>query len=207
MSKKIFFITYLVILLVGLTLYQNNYFEVLEEKWLDIIYNFKGPLSRESKVMLVGVTDDCLKELDEWPLPRSRYASIIKTIKYLGAKTIALDIIFDLYNTAEPKGDIELIKSVSDAGNVILAHSIKKSKALNMSDDNDAPRFIDSFSFLEPFEELRKASCGRGLINAELEPMNKDGITRKMFYSFKMSGKKYSSFSSVIASHFLGKKV
>ncbi|MCK5685209.1 diguanylate cyclase, partial [bacterium] len=58
-----------------------------------------------------------------------------------------------------------------------------------------------------PFEELRKASCGRGLINAELEPMNKDGITRKMFYSFKLSGKKYSSFSSVIASHFLGKKV
>lgn len=207
MSKKIFFVTYLIILLAGLGFYLNDYFSVLEEKWLDIVYRFRGPMNLESKVILVGITDDCLKELDEWPLPRSRYANIIRTIKDLGARTIALDIIFDLKNTNEPEGDQELVKSVVESGNVVLGYSIKKSKVLNMDESPDAPRFIDSFSFLEPFGELNAAAASRGLINAEIEPLNKDGITRKMFHSFDDEGTRLLAFPFTIAEHYFSKKI
>lgn len=71
--------------------------------------------------VVVAVDDVTFDELGvQWPFPRGAHAQLIDTLKADGAEVIAMDIQF-----TEPSGDPEqdelLIKSTTDAGNVVLA--------------------------------------------------------------------------------------
>tara|TARA_B100000315_G_scaffold239532_1_gene258407 strand:- start:712 stop:2646 length:1935 start_codon:yes stop_codon:yes gene_type:complete len=72
------------------------------------------PLKASKDIVLVEISDDTLKGLNEWPLPRDYHGSLVDVLSELGAKAIVFDIIF-----SEPTlYDEPFIQSIYEAKNV-----------------------------------------------------------------------------------------
>ena len=54
----------------------------------------RQPVALSSDIALVALDDSALDTYGRWPWPRERFAEVIDELRYLGAKTLALDIQF-----------------------------------------------------------------------------------------------------------------
>jgi len=67
-------------------------------------------------IVLIEISDDTLKNLGNWPLPRDFHTSLLEVLKDAGAKAIIFDIIF-----SEPtKYDSDFAQAIQKAGDVYL---------------------------------------------------------------------------------------
>jgi adenylate cyclase len=90
--------------------------EQFELKLYDIRYKIRGKTTPPENVVIVAIDDKSIEKIGRWPWDRSKIAFIIDSLKKMGAKVIALDIIF-----SEPSKDDGVLRdSIKAAGNVIL---------------------------------------------------------------------------------------
>ena len=75
------------------------------------------PVSRD--IVLVEIDDASLKKVGSWPWARSKQAKLIDELDALGARSIAMDILYA--NPSAPAEDTALAKSVARSGKVTLA--------------------------------------------------------------------------------------
>jgi len=177
-------------------------FERLELLLYDIRYHLHGKEKPPKEVVIVGIDDRSLEKIGRWPWERKRVASIIDTLKNMGAKVIVMDIIL-----SEPsKGDDILAKSIKRAGNVILPivfdfKDEKKKVEDDMLFDSAFPMVrkmdylkifppISAHSVLLPLKNLSKGAKTLGYIN--MFP-DKDGVLRWEVTALEYNGEIYPS--------------
>lgn len=90
----------------------NNY-ELLS---YDLRFQLRPPISASKDIVIIEISDDTLKNLGKWPLPRDFHASLVSVLGEAGARAVAFDIIFSeitLYDEA-------FSHSIKEADNVYL---------------------------------------------------------------------------------------
>ncbi|GIP24066.1 CHASE2 domain-containing protein [Paenibacillus sp. J22TS3] len=140
--------------------------------------------STDTRIVIIGMDDQSLHELGQWPWNRSVHAQLIDTLSQGKPAVIAFDVTF-AENARDPSGDEQLVKSVRKSGNVVMptfgqfASSAKRGipEAQNMS---------------APFPSLGQAAAALGHINAVYD---NDQVVRKSLYQFTYQGKVQSSFA------------
>ena len=94
-----------------------SYFRFLNNYELisyDLRLKLRPPLKVSSDIVLIEISDDTLKNLGAWPLPRDFHASLVDVLKGFGVKSIVFDLIF-----SEPNIYDEIFsQAAKDAGNV-----------------------------------------------------------------------------------------
>jgi adenylate cyclase len=99
-------------------------FDVLRRADLNTVdarFSIRGARKAPSNIVFVKIDDDTFNHLkSQFPLPRKEHANVIDNLAKDGAKTIAYDVQFTEPGP-DPKQDDQLIQSVRDAGNVVLA--------------------------------------------------------------------------------------
>ncbi len=187
--------------------------ERLEVLLYDVRYQLRGKTTPPPEVAIVGIDDRSLEVLGRWPWERKRIASIIDTLKEMGAKVIMLDIIL-----SEPSsGDEVLAASIKNAGNVILpiVFSFKGDEKVvedPILADNAFPmtRNLDNLkifppiaakSVLLPLKEFSdKASC---LSYINMLP-DRDGVLRWEALAVEYNKELYPSIDLQAARMYLG---
>ena len=77
----------------------------------------RPPLKSSSDIILIEISEDTLKNLGKWPLPREFHVALIKVLKDFGAGQIIFDILF----TEAQDHDESFAQAINLAGNVKLA--------------------------------------------------------------------------------------
>jgi len=94
-------------------------FQALENKTIDFRFNVRGTRAPQAPVKEIAVDDKSLREVGQWPWPRSIHAQIIRQLKADGVKDVFYDIVF-----SEPERTQEKMLAQLDE---VLGSSIKGS--------------------------------------------------------------------------------
>ncbi|MBM3248629.1 MAG: CHASE2 domain-containing protein [Candidatus Omnitrophica bacterium] len=164
----------LVILIFFLIKPFNNY----ELAFYDLRFKLRPALSMSEEIVLIEISDDTLKNLGTWPLPRDFHASLLDVLREYGAKMVVFDIIF-----SEPTlYDGEFARSIQEAKNVYLPLVFYLE---DKSRDNIFP--VDSsYVLADLVGELAENASGIGHINVMLDS---DGKVRKVPLFIKQGGR------------------
>ncbi len=122
----------------GLWIFSCLIFSILTFSYLRVFNNFelatydlrfkiRPPLSVSSDIVLIEISDDTLKNLGKWPLPRDFHASLIRVLSEYQAREIVFDILF-----SEPTLYDEIFsQAVRDAANVYFPLAFYLNPRLN----------------------------------------------------------------------------
>ncbi|MBI2873729.1 MAG: adenylate/guanylate cyclase domain-containing protein [Firmicutes bacterium] len=140
----------------------------LERRGYDYRTVFSSTEPGVSPVVLVGVSDQTLRELGRWPFDRSIHAQMVQKLAEAGARVIGLDIL--LTETASPEGDQALAEAVAGAGNVIMAGYGELDKV------HSQPGLIRPLSFTRPLPAFE--GSGRARVAHINVSVDEDGFVR-----------------------------
>lgn len=169
---------------------------LIENKILDSEFrNIKRPLQPDPSIAIVVVNDTALTEMEpqygRWPWPRRSMGQMVEYLHHVGARAIAIDILYPEAHHLDAAGDQFFVDQVKAAGNVILAADFPE------RNPSAEPRLIDSHSLtrfqlnslpntplqlpitttpLIPFPQLLAATAQIGGIHFNADP---DGPTRR----------------------------
>lgn len=75
-------------------IFQPAFLNLIDNKWYDLLLQ-SGPQQKVSEVSLVVEIDEkSLAQFGQWPWPRYRIALLLEKLQHLGARSIALDMVF-----------------------------------------------------------------------------------------------------------------
>lgn len=174
-------------ILIGLILSLLYYLGVFEKGELDIInyyFSLRKPLVFSKDIVVIGITDDCLKSMGQWPWSRIYHAKLLEILKSSGASIIGVDIVF-----SEPDkegGDNKLAIATKKANNVIYAAYLEPDKG----------------RLYQPIPLLKKYSLAVGYIN--VTPAS-NGFIYSLPLSLPLGDKKIMSFSYQVVNLYLNK--
>lgn len=102
----------LFVALLSLTGMFNDY----ESYFYDLRLSWRPQLKTADEAVIVEVSDDTLKNLGVWPLPRDFHATLVDVFRQLGARAVVFDILF-----SEPTlYDTEFSRAIKESGRVYL---------------------------------------------------------------------------------------
>lgn len=102
----------IVILLISIFRTFHNY----ELLFYDLRFRLRPAQKISSDIIIIEISDDTLKNLGKWPLPRDFHASLVDVLKDYGARMIVFDVLF-----SEPTlYDDVFSQAIKRAGNVYL---------------------------------------------------------------------------------------
>ncbi|MFC1674846.1 CHASE2 domain-containing protein [Candidatus Omnitrophota bacterium] len=155
----------------------------------DLRLRLRPARQTSQEIVLIEISDDTLKNLGTWPLPRDFHASLIGVLKESGAKAVVFDMIF-----SEPTAyDQALAAALKQAGNVYLPLAFY----LEETDTNP-----ESDAILGGVvSDLKKNAAGIGHINVVVDP---DGKVRRIFPFIRYKGELIPSLGLKAASDWLG---
>lgn len=187
--------------------------ERLETLLYDVRYQVRGRTMPPKEVAIVAIDDKSLAALGRWYLDRARVASVIDTLKDLGAKVIVSDIIW-----SEPAKDDDILAvSIKRAGNVILPVVFDFEGEEKKTDD---PMLADyAFPMVRNMDDLKifppisakGASLPRKELISGAESLayinmfpDRDGVLRWEALAVEYRGEIYPSMDLQAARAFLG---
>lgn len=172
-----------------------SYFRVFENYEImtyDIRLSLRPHLPISDKIIIIEISDDTLKNLGKWPLPRDFHASLITVLTEYGVKEIVVDILF-----SEPTLNDQLFRdAIKKAGNVYLplAFYIGESK-------RQKTRIVESVEIVSDGRLLfEKLAAGYGYINAFVDH---DGKVRRIPLFIKYKNKVFPQLSLLAACDYL----
>jgi adenylate cyclase len=168
----------------------NAAFFVQRLEWAmsDARFKMRGKRKPHPDVVIIGIDDQSLKELHQWPWPRGIHARLIRALEKTPPKALLFDVFFIDPFTSNPSGDRELVRATHD--NPWVIHSFYCD--LNGSEIvNRTP----------PFPQLEQASHQTGFVNAVID---EDGSLRTAIPRLEHEGDQYL-LSVLGASLYLGK--
>jgi signal transduction histidine kinase/CHASE2 domain-containing sensor protein len=194
----------------------------MERAALDALFRARGPRDADPRIVVVAVDEAAVVRADErdatgWPLPRRYYASAIEQLHKMGAKTVALDVLFS-ESGPEASQDRELARQTRAAANVAHACAFQVAeKRLELAADIDAGTIPARFALKNepqarvrnaiwattPLPELSGSAATLGHLNVFPEP---SGTLRRVPHLLRWRGQLFPSLSLAAASHFLGEK-
>ena len=172
----------LVILVLGLLSF-FNLFASWEHKAYDVLMFLQGEQDFRDDIVIVGITEEDLAALGQFPWPREYHAQLIRKLTQNGAAAIGMDIIFS-ESSPDQRQDEELVKATKESGKVVMGVYGKL--------DNSSSELcnLSSTKLIKPFSALAEVTRP-GVIN--VIPDN-DGILRKAILLINGSKGYFSSF-------------
>ena len=98
--------------------------EQVDLRLKDARFRMRGPLRPGPEVALVAIDNPSIKEIGRWPWSRETTAALIEKLHALGARVVALDMVF-----SEPQGespDRALARAVAQAPGVVLGYFFRE---------------------------------------------------------------------------------
>jgi adenylate cyclase len=95
-GKKAGIIIALIVVLTLSVMHLTNvrFFEVLEEKTLDMRFQFRGTIPPGPETVIAAIDEKSIKELGRFPWPRSVWGRVVDRLTEDGAKVIVFDVFF-----------------------------------------------------------------------------------------------------------------
>jgi len=95
-----------------------RFFEVLEEKTLDMRFQFRGKINPGPETVIAAIDEKSIKELGRFPWPRSVWGRVVDRLTEDGAKVIVFDVFFT--ETENVESDDLFQQSIRRSGRVVL---------------------------------------------------------------------------------------
>ena len=130
----------------------------------DLLLPVQSPAMSDD-VVVIAIDDRSIRELGRWPWPRSTHADLVNSLDDMGARVIALDVLFADPDLDNPAADNALIEAIADA-NVVLPVAPVKQRGGGPIDE------------LMPMIDLAVAAAGLGHVDVELD---EDSLCRATF--------------------------
>ena len=92
----------------------------LERRAVDALETRAGRAPARSRIVIVGITAQCLERLGRWPLPRATHGKLIERLVRAGARGVLFDVITEHPSPRGPADDAALERAVKAAGNVVV---------------------------------------------------------------------------------------
>ncbi|MFA5139729.1 MAG: adenylate/guanylate cyclase domain-containing protein [Elusimicrobiota bacterium] len=147
-----------------LLLTQMQYFKLMDGRYVDALFKFRGVELADPRVVIVEIDDEALKKVGAYPWPRSAYKKLIDGLFAYGVKSVGLDILFpDPSRPEEDRALVELTKRYADK----LVHSVYTRAIMGTTD----------LEYVYPFPALHKAAKHLALVHPE---QDEDGFIRYM---------------------------
>lgn len=183
--------------------FRLGYFGALENNTIDRRFRTRGGLEKCRGIVLVAITDPCVKNLGTWPWPRKIHASLLEKIKNDGASIVAFDLMFNEPSIAGADDDKIFAEVLRKAGNVILPVAIQKKLVL----DNETFEMVERHVPEYPINVLKEACLDFGFIDMEHQLMNSDGVIRHVFLEKTVNSSNFHIFGLAALKHHLNKPV
>ncbi|OGK11037.1 MAG: hypothetical protein A2W80_12675 [Candidatus Riflebacteria bacterium GWC2_50_8] len=183
----------------------------LENATMDFRFRLRGALAENKDIVLINITDDCIKEFGSWPWPRKKHAELLSELKRAGTKTVAFDLIFSDQSFHGEADDQEFAREIKNFGRVVMPLILKEETTL----DNDTGDFVSADASIRPVDALMEAAPSLGYIDIDIgylnpdgaiESDNPDGVIRKLLLSRMNAGKEYYVFGLAAAANYLGSR-
>ena len=71
-----------------------RFFEVLEQKTLDMRFLFRGPIKPGPETVIAAIDEKSINKLGRFPWPRSVWGRVVDRLTEDGAKVIVFDVFF-----------------------------------------------------------------------------------------------------------------
>ncbi len=169
----------------------SGLFKVQELFFYDSFFRARTPLEISPDIVIIEISDDTLKNLGQWPLPRDYHASLIDILKNFGARMVVFDIFF-----SEPTFYDDLFKeSMKRFSKTYLPLVLDIDTRPSQKGIPQASRILADSSI---FEGYFKAT---GHINTFVDP---DGKIRRIPLFIKYNRKLIPHLSLKLACDYLG---
>ncbi len=160
-----------------LTASQSNLTQLFERQAQTLFFELRGPVKAPPDVVILAIDEDSLSQgtkvypidpkkyaflepLQTWPWSRAAYARAIDRLMGAGARTVAIDLIFDSPGS-HPDGDQEFQQALQRyAGRITLAAKYEDT-SINQG---------SLTQLLGPHEMFQTSPMSVGLINYAIEP-------------------------------------
>ena len=169
----------------------GNIFQTQEMSVYDFFFRTRPLKDTSSKIVIIEIADDTLKNLGRWPLPRQYHAGLIRALKDAGCRMIIFDILF----SEQGPSDELLGQAMQEQGAVYLPYAFD----IDPDKPSEAQEILGGVS-----ESLRFAVAGTGHINIYVD---KDGKVRRVPLMVHYMDKTWPSLGFLAAAKFLGKPV
>jgi len=167
-----------VLFLLVASLYCLGFFERFELILIDSRYQ-TFPAPADPSIAIVAIDNSSLKELSQWPWPRTLHGGLVDQLRLGGAQVIGFDMDFSTQRTS--KKDMEFSKKIQKAGNVVLGAFSETRMVGDLK--------IQSSNF--PLKTLSEVSTGVGTLSF---PADLDGGVRRGFFDDELNGDHFLGF-------------
>lgn len=182
MNKKSLYFMICLFLVFSLFTYFNT-FETLESNLQDSLLRSNKNKQIDTRVVVVGIDEESLGQIGQWPWPRSVHGALLNTISQGSPAVIGIDVIFS-EPAPDPEEDAIFVDAVKNNGSVVIP-------VYGIFDETIKAEEMKTDELMEPFPELKEASV-QGHINTIPD---KDGVIRKTILHFDYQGEKIESFA------------
>lgn len=143
-------------LLAAIALLQVGGFQPLEQIAYRSLFQLRGPLPWDDRLVLIAIDDTSLKQLGRFPWPRQQYVQLFNQLSQTESSVVAVDLI---WSESSPV-DAQLAEAMMQQGQVVLAQAW---------DATGLP--------LQPVPQLEEAAIASGHV---LTDTDADGIVRQV---------------------------
>lgn len=182
----------------------------LEVKTLDARFRSRPLPESDERIVVLGISDQCLEQLGRWPWPRRMHARMLDTLRTAGARAVIFDFLFQEASTDDPalgpgtvSGDQALVAACASFGAVFLPLNLVPVRIVD-PDTLEAKTEIDVD---RPFPKLASVARGLGMVNVDYRNLNPDGIVRRLPLRIKRGGQSFPALSLVAARSLTGETV
>jgi adenylate cyclase len=191
-NSRLYFLAGFCLLLI-VSLVYSGFFQSQELSAYDWLMRFRLARSPSPQIAIIEISDDTLKGLGRWPIPREFHAVLIRALSESQCRMIIFDILF-----SEPaKADDLLAKAIRDSGKVYLPSAF-----LVEEKHRSTARFSDSSEILGGVTEVLRSSVkGLGHINVFVDT---DGKVRRLPLWVSHAGKFFPALGFLAAVDYLG---
>ena len=73
-------------------------------------FQFRGPVSHESSVVVLAIDEESLEAIGRWPWPRAIMADVVRQLSQFDPRVIGFDIVFAEKDNSMPPGLAALLQ-------------------------------------------------------------------------------------------------
>ena len=166
------------VLVVGIRIADPSFVESVRLRYFDTLITAKAPT--DNNIVTVNIDEAALDKLGQWPLPRAKYADIVRDLYQRGAGLVVLNVLMP--ETDRTGGDSRLAQAMQQYPVILSSVGADKNKntaqkfGLVVIGPYDAP--IPTYSgIIANVPPLEKSAVGIGTTNTLPEI---DGVNRRM---------------------------
>ncbi len=213
-------ILFTIVLTYGAYFSETDIFQSVDDRIQDVKFRLRPPIKPSSRVVLVEIDGPSIDKFGRWPWKREIIADLITHIKDLGAKTIALDMLFS--ETTTPFQDKVLARAIKNSHNVVLGYFFRqkvRAQELEKAMEHLVDYSIEDVELAEkvknvPLKDFKSAETnideiaylgvGKGFFSVFPD---RDGILRRLTLVAGFRGYLMPSLALEAISQYLDKKI